>query len=37
MMGSFDPLFEIMPGTKSMAQVGEEISLEATIGKAVVE
>jgi hypothetical protein len=26
-----------MPGTKAVAQVGEEISLEATIGKAVVE
>jgi alkyl sulfatase BDS1-like metallo-beta-lactamase superfamily hydrolase len=37
MMGSFDPLFEIMPGTKAMAQPGEAPSLEATVGKSVAE
>ena len=37
MMGSFDPLFEIMPGTKAMAQPGEAASLEAVVGKTVAE
>jgi alkyl sulfatase BDS1-like metallo-beta-lactamase superfamily hydrolase len=37
MMGSFDPLFEIMPGTKARAEADEGASLEAVVGKAVVE
>jgi alkyl sulfatase BDS1-like metallo-beta-lactamase superfamily hydrolase len=37
MMGSFDPLFEIMPGTKARVEADEGASLEAVVGKAVVE
>jgi alkyl sulfatase BDS1-like metallo-beta-lactamase superfamily hydrolase len=37
MMGSFDPLFEIMPGTGAMAEAGAAASLEALVGKAAVE
>jgi alkyl sulfatase BDS1-like metallo-beta-lactamase superfamily hydrolase len=37
MMGSFDPLFEIMPGTKARAEADEGASLEAVVGKAVAE
>jgi alkyl sulfatase BDS1-like metallo-beta-lactamase superfamily hydrolase len=37
MMGSFDPLFEIMPGTKAIAAAEEAASLDASVGKAAVE
>jgi alkyl sulfatase BDS1-like metallo-beta-lactamase superfamily hydrolase len=37
MMGSFDPLFEIMPGTKVSAGPEDAATLEAIVGNSVVE
>lgn len=37
MMGSFDPLFEIMPGTKVSAGLEDAATLEAIVGNSVVE
>jgi alkyl sulfatase BDS1-like metallo-beta-lactamase superfamily hydrolase len=37
MMGTFDPLFEIMPGTKVSAGPEDAATLEAIIGNSVVE
>jgi alkyl sulfatase BDS1-like metallo-beta-lactamase superfamily hydrolase len=37
MMGDFDPLFEVLPGTKAATGSGESASLEATISGTVVE
>jgi alkyl sulfatase BDS1-like metallo-beta-lactamase superfamily hydrolase len=37
MMGSFDPLFEILPGTRTAAAATETASLEAVTGKVAIE
>jgi alkyl sulfatase BDS1-like metallo-beta-lactamase superfamily hydrolase len=37
MMGAFDPLFEIMPGTKVSAAPEDAATLEAIVGNSVVE
>jgi len=37
MMGSFDPLFEILPGTKAPAEQAADATLTATVGAAVSE
>jgi alkyl sulfatase BDS1-like metallo-beta-lactamase superfamily hydrolase len=37
MMGSFDPLFEILPGTKVSAAPEDAATLEAIVGKSVAE
>jgi alkyl sulfatase BDS1-like metallo-beta-lactamase superfamily hydrolase len=37
MMGSFDPLFEVLPGTKAAAAVEDSASLEAVTGLIAIE
>jgi alkyl sulfatase BDS1-like metallo-beta-lactamase superfamily hydrolase len=37
MMGDFDPLFEVMPGTKAATSVPQSASLEAVTGQIAVE